>query len=517
MPLVDGRLVRGPRSLLVPVGAGFGAGALELHTLASLDLRIVHPQAVDPLLVRLGAIEANEAAVLTDPLTRAAVENSLEADDPDEIAVPVLELVSASGTTVVDAPWLAELALRDDEGGYSVAGELLLPASPLMEILSDAAPFGVVAADLVERYGAETLEAVGVLWSFSLVRADDVTLGSALTESMDELDGLETWSGEVMERLGAHELPPVVPELVAVADLEFVREDRWPQALELLSGPRLRAAVAEPTRVLGDDGQVADVPSYTAWWLRTGARLDGRRPTELRTADAAPALVGLYDQAPAGIDGELARALGVRTSLDELLAEPDGPDDLLERLADPGRHVERTALREIWTSLARVDADRVTPPERVRAVRGGAIVVADADDTVVVDAPDLLPLLADHPVVLVPGEHTVPVADVLDLALASEEVEGRVTSSGDVRPVPEEVNVLLDTAALTYVHHEELTVDGVPAEWRCDGTALHASTTDGLARALCWAADRWSRRHLVAAVLRDPQALPVLLAETGFD
>ncbi|MBB4934092.1 hypothetical protein F4561_004912 [Lipingzhangella halophila] len=518
VPLADGRLVRGPRSLLVPVGAAIGDGTVALDALDALGLRIVHPQAADPLLMRLGAVEANASAALTDPLTKAAVENSISSDDPDEVAAPVLDLVAASGTTIADAPWLTGLALRDSEGGYSVAGDLLLPDSPLMGILSDDAPFGVVAADLVERYGAETLEAVGVLWSFLLVRANDVTLDAGLAESLEQLDAVDEWAEEVMDRLGEPELPPVIPELVAVADLEFVRDDRWPQALELLAGARLRAAVVEPARVL-HDGQVSDVPSYTAWWLRTGAKLNGRHPTELRTGDAAAALAGLYDEAPAGTDSELARAVGVRTSLDALLTEPDGPDDLLDRLADPGRHVERAALREIWTALARVDADRAEPPERVRAVRGGSIVVADAEETVVVDAPDLLPLLADRPVVLVPARHSAQVADVLDLALASEEVEGRITSQGDVRPVPEEVRVVLADPALTYVHHEELTVDGVNAEWRYDGSSLHAATTDGLARALCWASDQWSHRHLVSAVLRDPRpaTLSALLAETDFD
>ncbi len=519
VPLVDGRVVRGPRSLLVPVGATVGDGTLTPDALAALGPRIVHPLAVDPLLVRLGAVEANAAAALNDPLTRAAVENSLDSDEPDDVAAPVLDLVVTSGTTVADASWLAELALRDDDGGYSIAGELLLPDSPLAGILVDDAPFGVVAADLVERYGAETLQAVGVHWSFSLVRAHDVALGAELDGSIDQLDAVEEWAEEVAERLGGSDLPPVATELVAVADLELVRGDRWPQALELLSGSRLRAAVVDPTRVLGGDGQVTDVPSYTAWWLRTGAFLDGRRrPSELRTADAAPALHGLYDEAPAA-DPDLARAVGVRTSVESLLAEPDGPDELLERLADPERHVERDALREIWTSLAQVDADRVVPPERVRAVRGGSIVVADAEETVVVDAPDLLPLLTRRPMVLVGPHHAVAVADVADLALASEEVAGRVTTTGEVRRVPEEASVVLAEPALTYVHHEELTVDGVAVEWRYDGASLHAATTDGLARALCWAAGQWSRRHLLAAVLRDPgpAALSALLAETDFD
>ncbi|MBB6173790.1 hypothetical protein HNR23_003850 [Nocardiopsis mwathae] len=523
VPLADGRRVRGPRSLLVPVGdlsdlygAEEAVGA-DRHTLDPLGLRIVHPEAVDPLLTRLGAVEANEAAVLTDAQTRAAVENSLEADDPEAIAAAVLELVTAAGITSADEPWLAELALPDDEGGYSVAGELLLPDSPLLDILTDDAPFGVVAAEAVARHGSDALRAVGVLDSFHLVRAEDITLGGALDHGDLPLDGLEEWAEEAAERVGGTDVPPVVPELVGVADLEFVREDRWPQALELLAGPGTRAAVTEPARVLGADGRVVDIPSYTAWWLRTGALLDGRCPVELRTRDADPALQGLYDPAPDGLDPAFARAIGVRAGLEGLMAEPDGPDDLLERLADPKRHVERQALREIWTAIATVDPDHVSPPERVRAVRGGAIVVADPEETAVVDAPDLLPLLADRPVVLVPAEHAVAMADVLDIALASEVVAGSVTSAGEIRPVPEEVALFLDAEVHTYLHHDELLVDGVGVEWRCTGGSLHASTTDGLARALCWTADRWPQRHLIAAVLRAPAEAPALLAESDLD
>ncbi|GAB3206939.1 sacsin N-terminal ATP-binding-like domain-containing protein [Marinactinospora thermotolerans] len=518
VPLVDGRLVRGPRGLLLPSGEAFASGALDPDSLVPLGLRIVHPRAADPLLLRLGAVEANERAVLTDPSTRAAVEHSLDADEPDGIAHAVLELVSATGFTVDEAPWLAELALRDDEGGYSPAGELLLPDSPLREVFVEDAPFGVVDGELVERHGAEALEAVGVLRSFAVLRAEDVTLADALAAEDDlPLDGLEEWAAEVAERLGDPELPPVVPEFVGVRDLEFVREDRWPRALDLLTAPGPRAAVADPARVLGADGRTVQVPSYTAWWLRTGALIDGRPPTELRLPTADPALRGLYAELPAGIDIGLARALGVRDSLADLLAEPDGPDELLERLADPSLKVSREGLRGIWTALAVVGPDRVTPPEAVRAVRAGALVVVDAEEAVVVDEPDLLPLLADRPVILAPADLAETLADVLDVALAGEEIEGRVTSSGEIRPVPDVVRVFLDTDVLTYLHHEELLVDGVPVEWRRVKGAVHASTSDGLARALAWGAGRWERRHLVSAVLRDPQTVSDLLAEADLD
>ncbi|WP_017556172.1 sacsin N-terminal ATP-binding-like domain-containing protein [Nocardiopsis baichengensis] len=522
VPLADGRLVRGPRGLLLPVGESFGAGVLDPAVLAPLGVRIVHPEAAEELLVRLGAVEAGAQAVLDDPSVRAAVGGSLDADDPEAVSGPVLALVAAVGPGSGPdrgRPWLAELALRDDEGGYSVAGELLLPDSPLREVLAADAPFGVVAPDLVERHGRAVLAAAGCLDGFAVLRAHDVTLGEALEDSLDDLpvDGLEEWAEEAVRRAGEEDLPPTVPELTAVADLEFVRSDRWQRALELIAGSPARRAVTEPARLLLEGGRAADVPSYTAWWLRTGALIGGSRPGDLRLPGADPVLEGLYEQAPEGLDTELARAVGVRASLEELLADPDGPDDLLERLADPERHVEHAALRRIWAALAGVPAERVVPPERVRAVDGGAIVVADAEDALVVDAPDLLPLAQGRPLLLAPAEQAEALADVLDLSLLSEAVEGRVESSGRVRPVPDEVLLFAPAGALTYVHHDTLTVDGAETEWRVADGVVHASTPDGLARALCWSAGTWARRHLVAAVLRDPDRAPFLLAEADLE
>ncbi|RKS05842.1 hypothetical protein DFP74_1455 [Nocardiopsis sp. Huas11] len=531
VPLVDGRLVRGPRSLLLPTEdwdrvADAQGHHLEPSVLAALGVRVVHPEAVHTLLRRLGAVDADAATVLADARTEAAVRDSLDAEDPEPVAEAVLDLVAASGTTVADAPWLAELALRDDEDGYSVAAELLVPGAPLADLLVDDAPFGTVHADLVDRHGTETLRAVGALWELSVVRAQDAALGDDLVDEFegsageDGPDGLEDWADEMLERVGDPELPPVAPELVCVVDLDYIADDQWPRALAMLSRGPLREAVTEPARIVLPDGRAVDVPSYTAWWLRTRALVGGRAPVELRTADADTALAGLYDLVPADVDPEFARALGVRTGLDDLVADPDGPDDLLARLADPDRHVDRAALRRVWAALAEVDADLVSPPARVRAVRGGAIVVADAEDALVLDSPDLLPLLDDRPLVLAPTDTADAVADVLDLAMASEAVAGEIGTTGQLRPVPDEAALFLapdDEPDRTYLHHASLTVDGVEVEWYAGDGTIHAATPEGLARALCWRAGQWSRRHSVAAVLRDPSSAARLLAEADLD
>ncbi|MFB9840636.1 hypothetical protein ACFFNX_51715, partial [Actinoallomurus acaciae] len=251
---------------------------------------------------------------LTDPAARAAVAASYDEEDPEPIWTAVLTLVARARLRPGEEPWLAELALPGEDGEPYPAGELLLPGAPLADVVAEVAPFGVVDAGLVERHGAETLEATGVLRTFALVRDEDVI------EPEHHLDAEEEWADELGEGF-------VVPEFTAVRDLEFVAD--WPEAFALLAEPPLRAAVTEPVRVVLADGRTATVPSYTAWWLRRHPVLDGRRPGELCLPGD---LEGLYDLAPPGLDPELLRALGVRTTLSALLAGPDGADELLDRL-----------------------------------------------------------------------------------------------------------------------------------------------------------------------------------------
>ena len=484
VPLADGRTVRGPRGLLVTDPAGLDA----------LGLRVVHPGAVHPLLFRLGAVEAGPRAVLTDPATRAAVAASYDEDDPEPIWDAVLTLVARAHLRPGEEPWLAELALPGDDGELYPAGELLLPGAPLAGVMADDAPFGVVDAALAERHGAETLEAAGVLRTFALVRAEDVI------EPELHLDGEEEWA----EELGGGF---VVPEFTAVRDLEFVAD--WTGAFALLAEPPLRAALTDPVRVLLADGGQVTVPSYTAWWLRRHPVLDGRRPDELCVPGD---LDGLYDPAPPGLDPEILRALGVRTTLRALLEDPDGPAELLDRLADPARTVSGDRLRELWRALSTVDLD-VAAPERVRAFVSGEPEVVPAEDAIVVDRPDLLPLLMAQPLLFVPVE----VADALELALGSEEVPGVIESAGTREALPAVLRAVLPEAPESYVRHDRLVVDGEEVPWWFEDGTVHASGPAGLARGAAWACGRWSDRLLAAAVLNDPSRLPTLLAESAFD
>jgi hypothetical protein len=506
VPLADGRLVRGPRGLLLP-----GPGLEQPSRLALLGLRVAHAEAVHPLLARLGASEATPQGVLANPAVRAAVAASYDEEDPASIADVVLSLVAAANLRPGELPWLAELALPGTDGEWYAASELLLPGGPLAEVVAADTPFGTVAPAIVERYGAATLEAAGVLSSFGLLTAHDVALDAP---DLD-LDGAQEWADDTCARLPRGEVPPVAPEVLAVRDLEFVDPARWPRALKMLAVLPLRAALVEPTRVLLSDGRHTDVPSYTAWWLRRHPVLGGYRPADVRAADADPLLVGLYDEAPVPADLAVARALGARTSLAELLAEPGGPDELLDRMADPERPVTRSQLRALWAALAAVtDA---APPDRVRVIRGNEVAIADAEDVLILDTPDLWPLVATQPLVLAPHDLTQPLADLLDLPLVSEEVAGQVESVPEPRPVPPIVRAVLPDAPDTYQAHDKLVVDGIPVPWRYTHGAVHASSPDGLACGLAWASGNWAARHLLAALLIDPAAAPRLLADADLD
>lgn len=510
VPLADDRLVRGPRGLLLPADE-LRAVLAEPEPLAPLGLRVVHPDAAHPLLRRLGAVDATPRGVLDDPATRAAVSASFDADDPDPTAEAVLTLVAAAHLAPGDAPWLADLALPGADGDHYPAGELLVPDAPLAEVLAEDAPFGTVAGELVDRFGAETLQAVGVLRTFALLHAEDVPLDALDTQ----LDAEQDWADALLDRAGDGPVPPVVPELVAVRDLEFVDPDRWDRALELLAEPPLRACVTDPVRVLLGDGRTADLPSYTGWWLARHPVLNGHRPGELRMPDADPLLAGLYPPCGPTLDPRLARALGVHSTLAALLDAPGGAEALLVRLADPDLPVGREQLHGLWTALSDVDPSAVSPPDRIRAVRGDTVVVADADDTVVVDTPDALALLGDCALVLTGWDRAGRLADLLDLPLASEEVTGSVDGSGTPRPVPDPVR--LSDGPADYVAHDRLTVGGTPVPWRWADGVLHAATPDGLARGVAWAAGRWADRHLLAALLRHPEAAPILRAEADLD
>ncbi|MFD8980695.1 sacsin N-terminal ATP-binding-like domain-containing protein [Streptomyces sp. NPDC059564] len=531
VPLADGRTTIGPRHVLLPY-------ADTPADLARLGLKVAHPEAAHPLLEKLGALPATARAVLTTPQIRAAVANSLDAGeiwdeealDPEELAEVVLTLVQGASLAPGDEPWLGALALPDEDGEPTPAGELLLPGSPLASVIrEDEVPY--VDAELAARWDADTLTAVGVLATFQLVRATDVVLDPDELEPRDGdfaepddaglLDAVDVWCEDLLDQLPDTPVPPVATELIAVRDLDLVDDDRWPQALAMLAQPPLRDALTQPVRILLPDGTTRSVRPYTAWWLRDHPVLDGRRPAGLRAAGVDPLLEGLYTPADAtGFEDEqVLRALGVRTTVAALLDEPGGAAELLARLGDPGREVTGHQLHGLYGALADLDPEQVTLPDELRAVLDGEVVVVDAAEAVVADAPDLLPLTEGLPLLPVAPSRAADLADLLQVRRLSDTVPAEVTTPGEEHEVPEPVRVLLGPATPhTYLEHEELIAGGTELDWRRtpDGT-LHAATLEGVAAGLAWSAGQWPRRFEVAALLEDPSRTAELARDRWFD
>ena len=272
VPLADGRTVPGPAGVLLPLGADAGVGDLALP-----GLHVVDPDAVHPLLLRLGAALAEPDGLLDHRALRDAVDRSVDdADaglDPVPLAETVLRLVAELGPgAAASREWLAALALTDVDGEPARADELMLLDAALRPLLSDDAPPAVLGPEWQERASRQVLVAVGVLDGFAVVETDAAHAADL------GLDDVDRWLSETGSDDG-------IDTVLAVRDLDLVRDDAWPAALALLAGqPETRAAVLAPR-------------SYTAWWLARHARLHGRRPGFWRLPSAT-GLGALYDPLP---------------------------------------------------------------------------------------------------------------------------------------------------------------------------------------------------------------------------
>ncbi|RKT52325.1 sacsin N-terminal ATP-binding-like domain-containing protein [Saccharothrix australiensis] len=473
VPLADGRLVGSPRGVLL----------LSSDLPVELSgLRIAHPAAAHPLLLRLGAAEAGPAELLDSDAVREAVDRSLDdpAMDGPDLVRTVLSLVERAG----GRPWLAGLALPDADGEWRRADELALPDSALRSVLEPDAPIGVLDPALAAEWPRSVLTDVGVLDGFTVV-VDD-----APTEPDHDLADEGYWWD------GADEPPTRVR---GIRDLDLVAGDKWPEALRMMAAdPVTWRAVTEP------DG-------YTGWWLARYAAFDGAPPRAWRLPDAV-GLDGLYDVVPdVDLPPHVLAAAGVRTTLAVL--DEDDVADLLDRLGDPDRALSDALVLRVHAALAEVaDAVSVEPPDRVRVLTGRAV---PADDVVVLDLPWLLGVLPGARVLAAEGAAEA-LAELLALPLASEEVDGEVVGEGDevvwselgaVRLACELLGVELP--ATPVVVHDELVVaaDGEEHEvswWVADGVPHAADTPEGLARALAWSAGRWADRHTFAALITDP-------------
>ncbi|TQF74361.1 ATP-binding protein [Rhodococcus spelaei] len=414
VPLADGRTVTGPRTTVL------GRDDLGVAGRGVDWIRLVHPDAAHPLLARLGAGTVGPGDVLADPALRARIED-VDYGDPfaaTELADAVLPLVAAVDGRGDLPSWLGELPLPDADGELRAADELLLPHAPLASVLTADSPFGEVAAHVVERHGDDALRALGVGWSFAVLRAE------LPTGPEHDLDDEPAWWATLTT-------DPEV--LVAVRDLDLVDQDRWPAALSLLAAEPDTAAL------------LADRDGYTAWWLRAHAHVHGEPLGSLRGPDdrTFEGLLDVLDHPDAAVlSGALAADRVDGTALAGLL---------LDRLADPEREpspavIARThRLLGAATAADAIDLDELSPPPRVRTVSG---VLADPAAAVVLDRPWFA--AAVPPELLVVGDlPTAPaLAELLDLAPASEGVRGEVVGAGRVSDWDREPGAVLAHVAL---------------------------------------------------------------------
>ncbi len=384
VPLVDGRTVTGPRGVLLG----------DVDGVVPSELRLAHPDAVHPMLERLGARPVGPVELLDAlrPAIERSVDDAEDGVDVTGLARAVLSLAGRVGEPATTRPWLGALALPDQTGVPRRADELVLPGGALRGLLAADAPLGVLDPAVVAEHGTAPLQVVGVLDSFAVL--DD----SHPSGPDHDLDGEEQWWAQI-----ADGDPPA--RLLAVRDLDLVDDRYWPAALRRIAAdPAGLAALRQPG-------------GYTGWWLARHARLGGYPPPHWRLAGAA-ALEGLYDVVPVyDTDEVLLAAAGVRTGL--TVNDSTDARDLLARLADPARAATAAVAHAAHAALAGADLDPadVEPPAQVRAVTGE---VVDTDRAVVLDLPWLAAVLP--PGELVSGGDPDILADLLDLPLASERV-----------------------------------------------------------------------------------------------
>jgi len=534
------RMVTGPRGVLLPTDG------LDVVALAAsgLPLRVVHPDAclggARDALRTLGAVEGTPAGVLRDPAVHEAVVDSDPDDDPEELralAAAVLALVRDAGLTAQETAggldWLGELLLADNAGEFVPASELLIAGGPLDRLVAADAPFAVLAPELTDAWPTEVLEAVGVLRTFGVLRASDVTLDPDEPVLLD-LDDSDTWVQEAAESpalasaraatarggpyhadADARRAPLVLASFAAVRDLELVDPAAWPEAFAELARPPLREVV------LGDE------PSYTRWWLARHALLPVASPDasssgldddvdddftsddfdddlddddlddhapraggpvrlpppELRLPGADPLLDGLFAPVATlpGVDQELLRALGCRVTLDDVLGDLRGVLDLLDRLGDADREIPWPSARALYVAAVSAATLLAAGPD---GQPGGGLAdgrldpplavrtplgVVPTGDAAIVDAPDLLTLLGNAAPLRLPLDRAAEVGYVLGVPLA--------TALAEFPVLADPADVVTRGRApdgTPYVEHTRLTVADLsgrptPASWRVVG------------------------------------------------
>lgn len=392
VPLADGRLVTGPRTTVLDD---------QLEVVIPVHwARLVHPEAAHPLLARLGARSATAEDLLCEPDLRAELED--HPDDADTIDA-VLRLAVLAEPTALPS-WLSLIELPDVNGELRPADELLLPDAPLRELLVEDSPFTAIDPAVVEGYGAQALRAIGVGWDFTVVVEADPTGPD------HDLDDEDRWWSTLSDD---------PPEFAAIRDLDLVDDAAWPEALwQLASAPRTR-------RLLTDRN------GYTAWWLRTNARIEGtplglmRHPSDTEFAGLLPtfAVPGLADDATA------MRAI----LADSAVITPGLAAALLNALADPSKTPSAEVVSRTHATLAaalaagHLDLSDLELPDRVRALSGD---VVDPAQALVLDQPWFGLAVPANRLVVGDIDTASALATLLDLPLVSESVTAEIPSAG---------------------------------------------------------------------------------------
>ncbi|MCF8586865.1 sacsin N-terminal ATP-binding-like domain-containing protein [Gordonia liuliyuniae] len=400
IPRADGRTHRGARGLFVLDELVHATGRVQPPDW----LPLVHPDAYDPLLDRLGLEHCGVADALADPALRAAIDT---ADTHEELSAAVLDLIVLGDLD--DASGLGALELRADDGEDWPADELLLPDAPLRAVLVADSPFGTLDQSVVDRYGSKALRALGVGWGFAVVH-DDLATGP----DHDLPDEEQWWD--------THDVPPETVD--AVRDLDLVDPGRWRDALALLADEATAGLLAT---------------GYTRWWLRRYAEIDATPLRNLRSVDDTR-FAGLFDPAddvPAAASplfvGGVEQYGGAQA-----YCGPDDTDDAhfwLDRLGDPGRAVTPGVAARAHAALVaavrsgRVDVAALDPIDRARTLAGTV-----TDRPIVVDRSWwALGVPADRAVLSGPTVDAADaeiLADVLDADLASHVCRGGPVSDG---------------------------------------------------------------------------------------
>lgn len=482
VPLIDGRLVHGPRGCLVV--AGEQNQKLRERLLVAgqyLGLRLVDPIVVadEPCLdivLQAGAQRFTAQEFLQRGELRRWVQELHE--DPDNAGrLPGIQEIAplgqTQGNTAAMPAWqlcfeTMCLALDEHYDQLSGAGEgqgpatkiphdftapnalvQTTPANPISDLFGQVllpdsdgepcpageltlTPAGVLSwfdPDLcsqlddsaAENYSKETFTTLGVTAALTATTFDLVDLSDS-PMGLLSCDGFEEW---------VETLPPGIATSVSVIQgLEFIATRHWRSALQLIGDdPELLQTLDQKVEIQGHDGHTYSRASFSLWWLRRELDLAGTTndPQLQRWLPAAPGSV-------VHLPSTLLTMLGVATSYQELNA--DMWHQVLESMGHKTTQPEPHELAECWLHFnAWIDTASLSAGSSLSSTSSPLelqlpefLWVPSFDGPAYVESADLVvsPQRRWHfhpgagPLIPVCGHRADRIAEVLDLALWSE-------------------------------------------------------------------------------------------------